>query len=151
MSKMSREKGKRFERTVANLFKKHGYAGAHRSAQYCGNTGDAADVIGEWLDISSTPYERWLLKKYVQHTGFAELYPYFLLCIDSTTDLSDEFQLTDMIAISQSTPGPIGINMATYAGFKAAGIGGAFVATLSEVLPAMIIIYFVAKILNKCY
>ena len=46
MSKMSREKGKRFERTVANLFKKHGYADAHRSVQYCGNTGDAADVIG---------------------------------------------------------------------------------------------------------
>jgi hypothetical protein len=59
---------------------------------------DATDIIGEWLNISSTPYERWLLKKYVQHTGFTELYPYFVLCIDSTTDLSDEFQLTDMIA-----------------------------------------------------
>ena len=58
-------------------------------------------------------------------------------------------ELTDMIAVSQSTPGPIGINMATYAGFKAAGIGGALAATLSEVLPSMIVIYFVAKFLNK--
>ena len=43
MSKLSREKGKRFERTVANLFKDWGYE-AHRTAQYRGNTGDAGDV-----------------------------------------------------------------------------------------------------------
>ena len=58
-------------------------------------------------------------------------------------------ELTDMIAVSQSTPGPMGINMATYAGFKAAGIGGALAATLSEVLPSMIVVYFVAKLLSK--
>jgi len=58
-------------------------------------------------------------------------------------------ELTDMIAVSQSTPGPMGINMATYAGFKVAGIAGALAATLSEVLPSMVVIYFVAKALNK--
>ncbi len=58
-------------------------------------------------------------------------------------------ELTDMIAISQSTPGPIGVNMATYAGFKTAGISGAIVATLSLVLPAVIVIYFVQKILDR--
>ena len=46
--------------------------------------------------------------------------------------------IADMIAISQSTPGPIGINMATYAGFKAGGI-----------LPSFIIIVIVANFLNK--
>lgn len=41
----SRDKGKRFEREIANYLKEHGYD-ARRSAQYCGNTGDAADVVG---------------------------------------------------------------------------------------------------------
>lgn len=41
----SKDKGKRFERTVAGLFKDYGYD-AKRTAQYCGNTGDAADVDG---------------------------------------------------------------------------------------------------------
>lgn len=45
MGKMSREKGKRFERQVAGLFKDWGYE-AHRTAQYRGNTGDAGDVEG---------------------------------------------------------------------------------------------------------
>ncbi|MBP1532474.1 MAG: chromate transporter [Alphaproteobacteria bacterium] len=58
-------------------------------------------------------------------------------------------ELADMIAVSQSTPGPVGINMATYAGFKAAGTIGAIVATLSEVLPSMIVIYFMAQALSK--
>lgn len=43
--KMSREKGKRGERTVASLFKEYGYD-AKRSAQFCGKTGQAADVVG---------------------------------------------------------------------------------------------------------
>lgn len=41
----SKDKGKRFERLVAGLFKDYGFK-ARRSAQYCGNTGDAADVVG---------------------------------------------------------------------------------------------------------
>ena len=57
--------------------------------------------------------------------------------------------LADMIAISESTPGPIGVNMATYAGYSAAGIPGALVATLGLVLPSLIIIIIVAKFLTK--
>lgn len=45
MGKMSREKGKRFERFLAGYFKDYGYD-AHRSAQFRGNTGQAADVEG---------------------------------------------------------------------------------------------------------
>ena len=41
----SKDKGKRFERDIANYLKEHGFD-ARRSAQYCGNTGDAADVVG---------------------------------------------------------------------------------------------------------
>lgn len=56
--------------------------------------------------------------------------------------------VADMIAISESTPGPIGVNMATYAGYQAAGIFGGIVATLGLVAPAIIIIFIVAKVLN---
>ena len=41
----SKEKGKRFERKIASIFREEGYE-ARRSAQYCGNTGEAADVVG---------------------------------------------------------------------------------------------------------
>ena len=57
--------------------------------------------------------------------------------------------IPDMIAISESTPGPIGINMATYAGYNAAGVLGGIVATLSEILPALIIVMIVARFLTK--
>ena len=42
----SREKGARFERELAKAFRSHGYDEARRTAQYCGNTGDASDVVG---------------------------------------------------------------------------------------------------------
>lgn len=58
-------------------------------------------------------------------------------------------QLTDMIAISESTPGPIGVNMSTYAGFHAAGLPGAIVSTLSLVLPSYIVILIVSHFMDK--
>lgn len=58
-------------------------------------------------------------------------------------------QLTDMIAISEATPGPVGVNMATYAGFTTAGIIGGILATLSLVAPAIVIIVLVAKFLAR--
>lgn len=58
-------------------------------------------------------------------------------------------QLTDMIAVSESTPGPIGINMSTYAGFHAAGIPGAIVSTLSLVLPSYIVILIISSFMEK--
>lgn len=58
-------------------------------------------------------------------------------------------QLTDLIAISESTPGPLGLNMATYAGYHALGLGGGLVSTLGLVLPSVIIIILVAKFLEN--
>lgn len=57
--------------------------------------------------------------------------------------------LLDMIAISESTPGPMGVNSATYAGFHAAGIPGSLVATCSLVLPSVIIIILVSRALTR--
>lgn len=57
--------------------------------------------------------------------------------------------LADMIAISESTPGAIGINMSTYAGYNAGGIVGGIIATLSLTFPSIVIIIIVAQILEK--
>lgn len=60
-----------------------------------------------------------------------------------------EALLADMIAISESTPGPIGVNMATYAGYLTGGFFGALVATLGLVLPAFLVMLLVASVLDK--
>ncbi len=57
-------------------------------------------------------------------------------------------QLADMLAVSESTPGPIGVNMATYVGFTTGGVPGALVATLGLVTPSVIIILIVAAFLK---
>ena len=58
-------------------------------------------------------------------------------------------QLADMIAVSESTPGPIGVNMATYVGFHTAGILGGLVATLGLAAPSVIIILIIARVLKQ--
>ena len=58
-------------------------------------------------------------------------------------------QLTDMIAISSITPGPVGVNVATFAGFTTSGIIGAIIATTSIILPSYIIVILISKALEK--
>lgn len=53
--------------------------------------------------------------------------------------------LVNFIAVSESTPGPFAVNLATYIGVRAGGIPGAFMATLGVVLPSFVIILFVAR------
>ncbi len=60
-----------------------------------------------------------------------------------------ESMLADMIAISESTPGPIGVNMATYAGFTTSGILGALVSTLGLITPSIIVMLVVARLLKS--
>ena len=60
-----------------------------------------------------------------------------------------ESELINFIAVSESTPGPFAINMATYIGTEQAGVIGAFFATLGVVLPSFIIILIVAKCYEK--
>lgn len=71
----------------------------------------------------------------------------FLMELPSKYDWYTTSELADMIAVSESTPGPIGVNMATFAGYHAAGIPGALVATLALVAPAVIIITIIARFL----
>ena len=58
-------------------------------------------------------------------------------------------EFTDLITISQMTPGPIAVNSATFVGIKIAGIPGALIATLGCILPSCIIVTVIAKLYLK--
>ena len=73
----------------------------------------------------------------------------FLQEMGEATGWFSSAELADMIAISESTPGPIGVNMATYVGNVTAGIPGGIIATLGLVTPSVIIILIVATVLKK--
>ena len=72
----------------------------------------------------------------------------FLYDMSDKTGWFTRAQLADMIAVSESTPGPIGVNMATYVGFITAGIPGALTATIGLVAPSIIVILIVAAFLQ---
>ena len=72
----------------------------------------------------------------------------FLYDISARTGWYTTEMLADMIAVSESTPGPIGVNMATYVGYVTAGIPGAVTATLGLVTPSVIIILLIARALK---
>ena len=73
----------------------------------------------------------------------------FLMKLPERYDWYERADVANMLAVSESTPGPIGINIATYAGYNAAGFAGGLMATLSLVLPSLIVIVIVAKILES--
>ena len=73
----------------------------------------------------------------------------FLMDLTTKYDWYTASELANMVAISESTPGPVGINMATYAGYQAAGVAGSLAATLSLVAPALIIMIIIAKFLEN--
>lgn len=57
--------------------------------------------------------------------------------------------VANMIAVSESTPGALGINMATYAGYITAGVPGGIVATLGLISPSILVILIIARMLGK--
>ena len=73
----------------------------------------------------------------------------FLKDIGQSTGWYTYTDLMNMLAVSESTPGPIGINMATYVGFTVRGVPGAIIATLGEITPSIIVILIVAAMLKK--
>lgn len=73
----------------------------------------------------------------------------FLERLSEKTGWFDASLISDMVAISESTPGPIGINMATYVGCDVAGILGGIAATMGVVTPALIVVILVSKYLEK--
>ena len=72
----------------------------------------------------------------------------FLEDMATSTGWFTTAQLANMLAVSESTPGPIGVNMATYVGYTTAGIPGAVIATLGLVTPSIIVILIIAAFLQ---
>lgn len=72
----------------------------------------------------------------------------FLYSLGAKTGWFSTADVANMLAVSESTPGPIGVNMATYAGFDCAGILGGVVATLGLVTPSVIVIVLIAMALQ---
>ena len=75
----------------------------------------------------------------------------FLADLSEKTNWYTLAELADMIAVSESTPGPIGINMATFTGYKVAGLLGAAVSTLGLITPSVIIMVLIAKLLTNIH
>ena len=75
----------------------------------------------------------------------------FLFDLSTRTGWFTAADLASMIAISEATPGPIGINMATYVGYVSAGVPGSLIAPLGLVTPAFIIILLVSKLLSALW
>ncbi len=73
----------------------------------------------------------------------------FLQDMGEATGWFTNADLTTMIAVSESTPGPIGVNMATYVGFHLGGIPGAVIATLGLVTPSILVILIIAGFLQR--
>lgn len=91
-------------------------------------------------------YEFFLTGLFSIGGGLATL-PFLYNMSDKTGWFSHQ-QLADMIAISESTPGPIGVNMATYVGFTTAGVAGSVVATIGLITPSVIVILIIALFLK---
>lgn len=72
----------------------------------------------------------------------------FMYDISDKTGWFTHSMLADMVAVSESTPGPIGVNMATYVGFVTGGIPGAVIATVGLVTPSVIVILLIARVLK---
>lgn len=73
----------------------------------------------------------------------------FLQRLGEKTGWFSQQLITDMVAISESTPGPIGVNMATYVGYNVAGIAGGIAATLGLAMPCVIISIIFARFLTR--
>lgn len=73
----------------------------------------------------------------------------FLSDLGARTGWFTAGDLANMIAISESTPGPMGVNMATYVGFTTAGVPGGVAATLGLVFPSIVVIFVISKFLQK--
>ena len=69
-------------------------------------------------------------------------------CVEKRKWLSHE-EFMDLTIIAESTPGPIGVNMATYCGITTAGFSGGVVATFGLILPSFLIILIISKLLGK--
>jgi chromate transporter len=75
--------------------------------------------------------------------------PFLMDLIEKYPDWYTQKELANMVAISEATPGPLGVNMATYVGFTVSGTIGAILASVAYVLPSFIVVLIIARFLGK--
>lgn len=92
-------------------------------------------------------YEFFIIGLFSVGGGLATL-P-FLYDLSARTGWFTEIDVVNMLAVSESTPGAIGVNMASYVGYTTAGIPGSIVATIALVSPSVFIIIIIARFLKK--
>lgn len=96
----------------------------------------------------------WLFLEFLQTGlfavggGYATL-PFIQKMMERYPSWFGSMKLADIAAISEATPGPVGVNAATFAGYSAAGVPGALIATAALVLPSFVIISLVVRALEK--
>lgn len=73
----------------------------------------------------------------------------FLYNLADKTGWFTQAQVADMLAVSESTPGPVGINMATYVGYTTAGLLGALAATIGVIIPGVVLVILIRAVLDK--
>lgn len=73
----------------------------------------------------------------------------FLTDLGERTGWFTAGDLADMVAVSESTPGPVGVNMATYVGFHMAGVPGGIAAVLGLITPAFLMVLVIGLFLNR--
>lgn len=73
----------------------------------------------------------------------------FLYNLADKTGWFTQAQVADMLAVSESTPGPVGINMATYVGYTTAGLPGALAATIGVIIPGVALVILIRAVLDK--
>ena len=87
-------------------------------------------------------YEFFKIGLFAIGGGMATL-PFLYNLAGTHPDWFNTSQLMDMVAVSESTPGPMGVNMSTYVGFTTGGVFGGVCATLGLVIPSIIVILIV--------
>jgi chromate transporter len=73
----------------------------------------------------------------------------FLYELSSRYEWLTVADIATMIAVAEATPGAIGVNMATFAGFRCAGVPGGIIATLGLITPSIVIVVIIARILDQ--
>lgn len=73
----------------------------------------------------------------------------FLQRMSEATGWFTTADIADLIAVSESTPGPLGVNMGTYVGYKTLGLFGGLVSTIGLIFPSIVVIIIISKILDK--
>lgn len=105
-------------------------------------------MIEQITTLALLAYEFFKTGLFTVGGGLATL-PFLLDIADRYPTWYTRQMVLDMIAISESTPGPLGVNMATFVGYNIMGIPGAVVATFALVTPTLIIASLAARFLAK--